>query len=51
MFGARIEDVPSGFGLPITYDDEGKYIWDASVAVPINKILRAFEDLELTIAP
>ena len=52
VFGARIDDVPSGFGLPITYDNEGKYIWDASVAVPINKItLLEYEETDGTFTP
>ncbi len=38
VFGVRVGDTPQGFGRPITYDNEGKYFWDASVAVPINKI-------------
>jgi len=52
VFGARLGAVPLGFGKPITYDNEGKYMWDVSVAVPVNKItLLEYEDEEDTFHP
>lgn len=52
VFGARIDTVPERFGTPITYDNEGKYFWDASVAVPINKItLLDYDEKDGTFTP
>lgn len=52
VFGAKIGATPAGYGIPITYDNEGKYFWDASVAVPINKItLLDYDETEDTFTP
>jgi hypothetical protein len=52
VFGAHVGPIPVGFGNPITYDNEGKYFWDASVAVPINKItLLDYDETDGTFTP
>jgi hypothetical protein len=52
VFGARFGNVPTGFGKPITYDNEGKYLWDVSVAAPVNKIsLLTYDETGDTFTP
>lgn len=38
VFGVRLSDQSKLIGQSQKYDNEGKYWWDVSVAVPVNKI-------------